>query len=138
MRLPGPDYKSPDAYFITAYAKNWEPLFGEVVDGEMRLSDYGWIVQVEWLRAPMVRRYAALDSFVVMPNQFNAILRPFTGSVETAVGQFKAAVTKQINHVRGTPAAEVWQESHIKRILSTEDEFTLASHFVAGNCPLFA
>ena len=150
LRLCGQDYRPPDAYFITACTLNWEPLFGVVVDGEMRLNEYGWIVQVEWLRTPLVRPCAALDSFVVMPDHFHGILviadkrrsascsearfgKALAGTVEAIVGQFKAAVTKRIDHVRGTPTAQVWQRNYFERILRTDDEFNSTRQYIDGN-----
>lgn len=150
LRLRGHDYGSPGSYFITACTHDWEPLFGVVVEGEVRLNECGWIVQVEWLRTPRVRQHAAVDSFVVMPNHFHAILviadeersascgeakfgKPVAGSVGAIVGQFKAAVTKQINHVRGTPTAQVWQRNYFEHLVRTEDEFNLTRHYIEAN-----
>ena len=121
-----------------------------VVDGEMRLNEYGWIVQVEWLRTPIVRPYAAVDSFVIMPNHFHGILvlvdeqraascsegkfgKPVVGSVGVIVRQFKTVVTKRINHVRGTPTAQVWQRNYFERVIRTEDELNLTRHYIEGN-----
>jgi REP element-mobilizing transposase RayT len=150
LRLRGHDYRSPGSYLITVCADNWEPLFGVVIDGEMRLNEYGWIVQVEWLRTPRVRPYASADSFVVMPNHFHGILvladeqtpapcnegmfgKPVVGSVGVIVDKFKAAVTKRINHVRGMPAAQVWESNYSESILRTEDEVNLTRHYIDGN-----
>ena len=150
LRLPGWDYRSPGSYFITVCANNWEPLFGLVVDGEVRLNEYGWIVQVEWLRTPLVRPHAAVDSFVVMPNHFHGILvlaedrqeasgsagsfgKPVAGSLGAIVGQFKAAVTKQINHIRGAPALQVWQRNYFEHLVRTEDELNLTRHYIEAN-----
>lgn len=150
LRLPGCEYRSSGAYFITACAHNWEPLFGVVVDGEMRLNEFGRIVQEEWLRTPIVRPYAAVDSFFVMPNHFHGILvladeqpsascgegkygKPVTGSVGAIVGQFKTAITKRINRVRGTPTAQVWQRNYFERIIRTEDELNMTRHYIEGN-----
>ena len=45
-----------------------QPLFGDVVDGEMRLSAFGRIANDEWLRTAEVRPPVLLDAFVVMPD----------------------------------------------------------------------
>jgi putative transposase len=150
LRLPGCDYRSPGAYFITACTNNWEPLFGVIVDGEMRINEFGLIVQEEWFRTPLLRSYAAVDAFVVMPNHFHGILvlsddqRPascgegkfgkrLAGSVGGIVGQFKTVVTKRINRIRGTPTAQVWQRNYFERIIRTEDELNLMRHYIDGN-----
>ncbi|HSB03103.1 MAG TPA: hypothetical protein VLE49_20805 [Anaerolineales bacterium] len=38
IRLKGYDYTSEGAYFVTIVTQGRECLFGEIVDGEMRLS----------------------------------------------------------------------------------------------------
>jgi hypothetical protein len=49
IRLPGYDYSQPGAYNVTVVTWHRECLFGQVVDGEMRLNNVGKIVQSEWL-----------------------------------------------------------------------------------------
>ena len=41
IRLPGYDYSQPGGYFITIVTHNRQCLFGEIVNGEMRLNEYG-------------------------------------------------------------------------------------------------
>ena len=47
-RLPGYDYSQAGAYFITACTQNRVMLFGEVIDGDVRLNEMGTIVQQTW------------------------------------------------------------------------------------------
>jgi putative transposase len=74
IRLPGWDYTQAGAYFVTACAFQAECLFGQVVNGEMVLNEYGRIVEEEWQRTGQLRPYVALDVYVIMPNHFHAIL----------------------------------------------------------------
>jgi len=48
IRLKGYDYTSEGGYFITMVTHQRLPLFGEVVDGEMRLNDLGIIARDTW------------------------------------------------------------------------------------------
>lgn len=41
IRLKEYDYTQPGAYFVTICAHERAPLFGDVVDGEMRLNEMG-------------------------------------------------------------------------------------------------
>ena len=41
IRLQGYDYSQSGAYFITLCVENRECLFGDVVNGEMRLNEMG-------------------------------------------------------------------------------------------------
>ncbi len=46
IRLKNYDYSQPGAYFITIVTHNRQCLFGEIVNGEMRLYEYGEIVRM--------------------------------------------------------------------------------------------
>jgi hypothetical protein len=76
IRLPGYDYTQAGAYFVTFVAHDRECLFGDVVDGVMRLNAFGEIVREEWFRTAVVRPYVMLDpdEFVVMPNHVHGII----------------------------------------------------------------
>lgn len=50
------------------------PLFGDVVDGRMRMSAFGRIGADEWRRTERVRDNVALDAFVVMPDPIHGII----------------------------------------------------------------
>ena len=74
IRMPGYDYSSFGAYFVTICAHGGQCLFGEVVDGEMHLNAAGEVVRDCWEGLP--RHYAGveLDAFVVMPNHVHAVV----------------------------------------------------------------
>ncbi len=74
IRLPGADYSIPGFYFVTICTKKREHLFGEVVDAEMRLNDFGRIVQQEWEKTAELRPGIITDEFVVMPNHVHGIV----------------------------------------------------------------
>jgi len=54
VRLQGFDYALPGAFFMTACVENRECLFGDVVDGEMRLNDAGKMVLEVWNSLPYI------------------------------------------------------------------------------------
>ena len=74
IRLKGYDYSQPGAYFVTICSQNKKCIFGDVVDGEMILNKYGYIVKNEWLGTTNVRDNVKLDMFVVMPTHFHGII----------------------------------------------------------------
>ncbi len=73
-RLKGYDYASEGAYFITIVTRRRECLFGEVVQGTMRLNEAGRVTESCWLGIPDHFPHAALDAFVVMPNHVHGIV----------------------------------------------------------------
>jgi REP element-mobilizing transposase RayT len=88
IRLPGYDYTQPGAYFVTIVTHERMPLFGDIVDGEMRLNDAGRVAEQCWLDIPSHFPHVALDAFVIMPNHVHGILwivetPPTTGAAGT-------------------------------------------------------
>ena len=74
IRLPAYDYRWPGVYFVTICVKDRHCLFGQVVDGIMRLNAYGHIAEEEWLRTTALRPYVRLDTYVIMPNHLHGII----------------------------------------------------------------
>jgi putative transposase len=74
IRLRGYDYRSAGAYFVTICTFQRECLFGEVVDGEMRLTGLGMAVGACWRAITNHFPNLQLDEFVIMPNHFHAVL----------------------------------------------------------------
>lgn len=74
IRLQGYDYTSNGMYFVTICSHQRQCLLGEIVDGEMRLSELGQIVRSHWLKLPIHHPHLQLDVFVTMPNHIHGIL----------------------------------------------------------------
>ena len=74
IRLKGYDYSQAGAYFVTICVHDRECLFGEIVDGEMRMRQFGHIVAAEWIRTAELRPEIELGEYVVMPNHFHGIV----------------------------------------------------------------
>ena len=74
IRLKGYDYSQAGFYFVTICCYQKQCLFGNIVDGVMRLNQYGEIVEetYQWLsqRYP----YLILDEWIIMPNHFHGIM----------------------------------------------------------------
>lgn len=75
IRLPGYDYSEYGYYFVTICTYNREPIFGEIVGGEMKLNNVGKIVLEEWNNNANIRKNIELDIFTIMPNHFHAIIK---------------------------------------------------------------
>ncbi len=74
IRLKEYDYSCAGAYFVTICAWQRECLFGDIVDGEMLLSDCGWAVDTVWCELPERFKHVSLDEYVIMPNHFHGII----------------------------------------------------------------
>lgn len=150
IRLAHYDYSQDGAYFLTLCVHDRACLFGEVVDGAMRLNELGALVAPEWLRTATIRPQVALDEFVVMPNHFHIIIaiedsrrgvlpyaRPRFQSPSQSLGSivrgFKSATTKRINEIRGTPGTAVWQRNYYEHVIRNESELIRIREYIANN-----
>jgi REP element-mobilizing transposase RayT len=73
-RLKDYDYSQAGAYFITICTQDRACLFGEVVDGEMRLNKSGRMVETVWVELPYFYPGVDIDTFIVMPNHVHGIV----------------------------------------------------------------
>ena len=73
-RLQHWDYGWNGAYFITICTKNRVEYFGEIINGEMKLSEIGVLSHKYWLEIPNHFPFVQLDAFVVMPNHIHGII----------------------------------------------------------------
>ncbi len=74
IRLKGYDYARAGAYFVTIVTQDRAGLFGEVVDGEMRLNDAGRMILAVWDEIPLFYPGVDTDAFVIMPNHVHGIV----------------------------------------------------------------
>jgi len=158
MRLHGYDYAQPGSYFLTACTLGRQLLFGDVLGGQMRVNEFGGIVQEEWFRTPQIRPEALLDAFVVMPNHIHGIIiinpsrtgvnhvvtrpratqhaaparpaGPKGGSLGAILGQM---TTKRINLMRRTPHEPVWQRNFYEHIIRTQQTLDKIREYILTN-----
>jgi REP element-mobilizing transposase RayT len=68
------DYGANAAYFVTICTNNREHSFGEVVNGEMQLSEIGRVADECWRAIPEHFPFVQLDSHIIMPNHVHGII----------------------------------------------------------------
>ena len=74
IRLKGYDYSQTGGYFVTVVAWHRECLFGEVMNGEMVLNEYGKIANECWLAIPEHFPNVELGAYIIMPNHVHGII----------------------------------------------------------------
>jgi REP element-mobilizing transposase RayT len=145
------NYGGPGAYFVTIYTRNRISIFGEVVNGEIRLNECGRIVQEEWSKSPLMRRETILDNFVIMPNHVHGVViinefnvratggspvrsGPRQHSLASFLGAFKSFTTKRINDLRQTSAVSVWQRNYYnEHVIRNEQSLHRIREYIANN-----
>ena len=74
-RLQGWDYSRAGLYFVTICTKDHMCLFGDISNGEIRLSAVGEIVADEWQKTERIRPNVKLDESVIMLNHIHGIIQ---------------------------------------------------------------
>src|ERR1019366_2108379 len=74
IRLKDRRYDEYGMYFVTICSAQRKTLFGEIVESNMLVGNFGVIVEEEWLRSAEMRLGVDMDAFVVMPDHFHGIV----------------------------------------------------------------
>ncbi len=161
IRLRNHDYSSVGACFVTICTAGRECLFGDVVDGTMRLNEAGWVVDTVWRSLPQRYPGIEMDAFVVMPNHTHGIIvindtlgtshaSPSLGqgvgaihelplrnrrnmTLPKIIGYLKMNSAKRINQSRDNPGAPVWQRNYYERIIRDDRELNGIRQYIVDN-----
>ena len=154
IRLKEYDYTQAGAYFITICSHQRGHVFGEIIDGEMKLNPWGEIARAEWFKTTVLRPYVELheDEFVVMPNHAHGIMwlnddvgarhrraptekigKPVVGSIPTIVRAYKSAVTHAINGLESSRGCVVWQRNYYEHVIRNERELSAIARYIYYN-----
>jgi REP element-mobilizing transposase RayT len=74
IRLKGYDYSQAGLYFVTICTQDRIFRFGNIVNGEMFLNEFGQIAHNEWLKLPERFPNVEYDVFQIMPNHVHGII----------------------------------------------------------------
>ena len=162
IRLKGYDYTNPGAYYITMCAYDKEHLFGQIINGKMRLNLYGQIVEHKWKNIEKHFKNAQLDVFQIMPNHLHGIIMlhdvgakhsdgisnvkskslhknasPLHGtkskSLSAIIQNFSSISTRKINQIRKKPGNKLWQRNYYERIIRNHDELNAIRRYIINN-----
>jgi REP element-mobilizing transposase RayT len=107
LRLKGYDYSQEGLYFVTICCQNRLCRFGQIVNGEMMLNEYGKIAYNEWLN--LQKRYpnVTLDVFQIMPNHIHGIIALDTVGATLAVAPNNNSVAQNDKGAGASPAPTI-------------------------------
>ncbi len=164
IRLKGYDYAQAGTYFVTLISHKRAHLFAEVGGLEIRLSEFGLVLEGEWRRLEKRFSGLVLDEFVVMPDHFHGIVilsgeaarknqpggsypshhappihetqlvqgtKP--GSLGAVIGAYKSSTARNINAMRRSPGAPVWQRNYYEHIVREPDELARIRAYIQAN-----
>jgi len=153
-RLGDWDYGSRGWYFVTICSQNRTCVFGEVVAGEIHLSEVGRIAHSQLQELYLHYESVNLDSFVVMPNHVHAIVMidgdhcfspnakgrsprppgfvsPQAGSLSAIIRSYKAGVTRRCGEL-GLERA-IWQPRFHDHLLRGDAVINAVRDYIRNN-----
>jgi putative transposase len=152
LRLRGYDYTQCGAYFVTFCAWERRSLFGEILDGQLRLNALGSVVEEAWFVLPTHFPSVELDASVVMPNHMHGVViigvaaqhaapsRPSPakfavtpGSLGANVRSFKSAVTRRANELRMPFGAQLWQRNYYEHVIRNDESLDRIRQYITTN-----
>lgn len=161
IRLKDYDYSTAGCYFVTICVQGGQCLLGDIVDGEMILTEYGRIAQESWLWLAERHNYISLDEHVIMPNHMHGIVVYLDDDDDTGlgasrsapthtqtdiastiaarkplgrlIGAFKTIFTKRINELRGTERTPFWQRNYWEHIIRNERALVAIREYIVYN-----
>jgi REP element-mobilizing transposase RayT len=151
------DYRSRGWYFVTICTRSRASLFGELLEGSMRLSPIGIIAASELQRVPSHYDNVTIDECVVMPNHVHAVVMidgdhyfspsaclrmpgvntksasdPLkAGSLSAIIGSYKAGVTRRC-HELGIERA-IWQPRFYDHLLRGDRVIAAVREYIRNN-----
>jgi len=156
-RLKGYDYSQDGCYFVTICTFHMHCYFGEVISGEIKLSDIGRVVEEEWNRNAIVRQNVELDEWIIMPNHIHGIIRINDSSIDvdtrrkerspnvkrrpmskmqknslgSIINQFKGVCKKRIVGLGYSEFA--WQPRYHDRIIRDSEALNSIRNYIRNN-----
>ena len=159
-RLAARDYAQAGAYLVTIVTQNRLCLFGDVVEGEMRLNAPGEMAYRVWQalaeRFPTIR----MDECIIMPNHLHGIIvirQPATPDADAdtrattrvaptlaaptlgdVVGAYKSLTTREYGKgVRDSDwppfDTRLWQRNYHERVIRNNQDWNPIRAYIADN-----
>ena len=141
VRIPGFDYRTPGAYFLTVCTANREKLLWSDGRGDLRspanvpLSPIGVIVEKEIQKLNTVYKAVRVEKYCIMPDHIHLILsihseengQPMVApTISRVMQQFKGSVTKQAGR-------SIWQKSFYDHGIRNQQDYDAIWQYIENN-----
>ncbi len=159
-RLPGFNYATNTAYFVTIVCSNRDCFLGEIVNDEMKYSRIGEIALDELLMARKHKKDVKIPEFVIMPNHIHLIvilenevvsevpagsilplgdgfvrsgrIGPLQkGSLGAFVNRYKGRITRRCREEGFVDFG--WQQKYNDRIIRGAKEYSIIAQYINDN-----
>ncbi|MCC8146630.1 MAG: hypothetical protein LIO93_09385 [Bacteroidales bacterium] len=139
------DYGQNGLYFVTICTHERECCLGEIIAGEMILSDIGKIAYDCWVEIPEHFPFVKPDAFVVMPNHVHGIViidkedptpfvenefRPQSQNLSSIIRGYKTGVSVKARRIN--PDFK-WQTRYHDHIIRNDNSYAKIVNYIENN-----
>ncbi len=144
-RLKDFDYSSNGIYFITICTNDMKCLLSDVGDGapdvpQIRLSEYGKIIENEILKMNGIYDNLNVDYYVIMPNHIHLLLivsNTHTNGTSRAPSPTNSVVARYVSTLKRMTNkkcdVDLWQRSFYDHIIRNEEDFLNHIQYIEEN-----
>lgn len=151
IRLKNYDYSREGYYFVTICPQDRKCLFGDIVNGEMKINEMGKILNQAIQQTPIIRDNVKIDVFQIMPNHVHIILiitycgrgvmhyaptaqlKSPSQTLGSIIRGIKSITSKQIRIMMNNREFPVWQRNFYERIIHSEKELNQIRFYIQMN-----
>ena len=144
-RLPGFDYSTPGAYFITICTQNRNPILGQIVGGgaldapHAHLSMIGRVVR-QYIESGNNIPGITVDKYVIMPNHIHMILlldKPASGGTSKAPSPTNASIPHFVSTLKRfchrDIGKKIFQRSYPDHVIRDEADYLKIWQYIDTN-----
>jgi putative transposase len=142
LRLRGFDYTEEGLYFVTVCTHERRCFLGRI-EGECAiLNRLGTIVDRQIVGLPERLAGVGIDMYTVIPNHVHAIVllgtrarqaSPLRVGLGQVVAAFKSGSAREINRIRRTPGARVWQRGYHDHVVRDDADLQRVREYLQTN-----
>ena len=141
MRLPGYEYDTPGAYFVTVCTANKAPILGKLVGADDHIGPHTQLSPIGRVVEKYIKTIPGIDCYVIMPEHVHMILKvsadetyqgpmwssaPTGRNVSVSVRSWKTLITKELGR-------SIWQRSYYEHVIRDEYDYWEIVRYIMEN-----
>ena len=143
IRLKDYDYRTPGDYFVTINVQDRATIFGEIIDGVIKISEIGAIVLSILEVVPYRYTGIQIESYCLMPDHIHIVIRIIPDPMKyinqsdltlcQVIAFFKYESARLVNEYLKQPGRRIWQRNYYEHIVRDEVDLTRIHQYMEEN-----
>ena len=141
LRLPGYEYNTPGAYFVTVCTQNKAPILGKIVGADDHIGPHTQLSEIGKVVDRYTKTIPGIAQYVIMPEHVHMILlvsaeevrqgpmwssAPTGRNISTTIRSWKTLITKELGQ-------SIWQRSYYEHVIRNEQDYWEIVRYIQEN-----